>query len=103
VRFQPSAHSYGVIGADQILATAQLTTAAAGAGASLSQTFRKRGRKRRGRRVSESVPVAPLPSQAETKESQLPVILGIVAVLAVIGGTAGIMLYKRKKQAQGSK
>lgn len=103
MRFQPSTHSYGVISADQILATAQLTTAAAGAGTSLAQTFRKKKRRRRRRRAPAPAPAAPIQPTPEPEKSRLPLILGIAAVLTVIGGTTGILLYRRKRRSQGNK
>jgi hypothetical protein len=103
MRFQPSAYSYGVISEDQILATAQLTTAAAGAGTSLVQTFRKKKRRRRRRRAPAPAAAAPTQTEKEPEKSRLPLILGIAAVLTVIGGTTGVLLYRRKKQSQGNK
>lgn len=95
MRFQPSPHSYGVISADQIMATAQLTTAAAGAGTALSRTFRKRKRRRRRRRAPDPAP-APTPPVVEPEKSKAPLILGGIAVLLAAGGL-GFVLYKRRK------
>lgn len=98
MRFQPSPHSYGVIGADQIMAAAQLTAAASGAGTSLSRALKKRKRRRKRRKRVEP-PAAPPTLPVEPEKSKLPLILGGLAF--VLAGTVGTIVYlRRKKRAQ---